>query len=275
MFKSYYIIWFYILIKDEFYMSLSIKITNFEGPFDLLLHLIKKNEMSIYDIKILEITNQYLGYLKTMQEMDLEITSEFIVIAATLIEIKSKLLLPKPKVEEYENEEDAAKELMKKLIQYKKYKMVAEFLGERQLETGAVFSKKPEIIEEKNPKKETIADLLKNRTMLDLYNLYNELMNNYFNKMNEKGDFFEDKIKIETFKIEDKMTEITTLMKTYPKIHFSRLIKGYKSKSEAIVTFLALLELIKIKTVNVIQEKSFSDIYVERVDDIERIDEDE
>lgn len=256
-------------------MSLSIKITNFEGPFDLLLHLIKKNEMSIYDIKILEITNQYLGYLKTMQEMDLEITSEFIVIAATLIEIKSKLLLPKPKVEEYENEEDAAKELMKKLIQYKKYKMVAEFLGERQLETGAVFSKKPEIIEEKNSKKETIADLLKNRTMLDLYNLYNELMNNYFNKMNEKGDFFEDKIKIETFKIEDKMTEITTLMKTYPKIHFSRLIKGYKSKSEAIVTFLALLELIKIKTVNVIQEKSFSDIYVERVDDIERIDEDE
>ncbi|GAA0124749.1 MULTISPECIES: segregation/condensation protein A [Clostridium] len=256
-------------------MSLSIKITNFEGPFDLLLHLIKKNEMSIYDIKILEITNQYLGYLKTMQEMDLEITSEFIVIAATLIEIKSKLLLPKPKVEEYENEEDAAKELVEKLIQYKKYKMVAEFLGERQLETGAVFSKKPEIIEEKNPKKETIADLLKNRTMLDLYNLYNELMNNYLNKMNEKGDFFEDKIKIETFKIEDKMTEITTLMKTYPKIHFSRLIEGYKSKSEAIVTFLALLELIKIKTVNVIQEKSFSDIYVERVDDIERTDEDE
>lgn len=256
-------------------MSLSIKITNFEGPFDLLLHLIKKNEMSIYDIKILEITNQYLDYLKTMKEMDLEITSEFIVIAATLIEIKSKLLLPKPKVEEEENEEDAAKELIEKLLQYKKYKMVAEFLGERQLETGAVFSKKPEIIEEKNPKKENIADLLKNRTMLDLYNLYNELMNNYLNKMNEKGDFFEDKIKIETFKIEDKMTELTTLMKTYPKIHFSKLIKEYKSKGEVIVTFLALLELIKVKVIKVMQEKSFSEIYVERVDDFERIDDNE
>ncbi|MGL4730365.1 MAG: segregation/condensation protein A [Clostridium sp.] len=256
-------------------MSLSIKITNFEGPFDLLLHLIKKNEMSIYDIKILEITNQYLDYLKTMKEMDLEITSEFIVIAATLIEIKSKLLLPKPKVEEEENEEDAAKELIEKLLQYKKYKMVAEFLGERQLETGAVFSKKPEIIEEKNPQKENIADLLKNRTMLDLYNLYNELMNNYLNKMNEKGDFFEDKIKIETFKIEDKMTELTTLMKTYPKIHFSKLIKEYKSKGEVIVTFLALLELIKVKVIKVMQEKSFSEIYVERVDDFERIDDNE
>ncbi|HAG42681.1 MAG TPA: segregation/condensation protein A, partial [Clostridium sp.] len=85
-------------------MALSIKITNFEGPFDLLLHLIKKNEMDIYDVKIMEITNQYLQYLNDMKEMDLEITSEFIVIAATLIEIKSKLLLPKPKVEESENE---------------------------------------------------------------------------------------------------------------------------------------------------------------------------
>jgi len=94
-------------------MSLSIKITNFEGPFDLLLHLIKKNEMDIYNIRILEITNQYLDILKQMKEMDLDITSEFIVIAATLIEIKSKILLPKPKVEnEEENEEDAAKELL-------------------------------------------------------------------------------------------------------------------------------------------------------------------
>ncbi|MGG7164044.1 segregation/condensation protein A [Clostridium ihumii] len=249
-------------------MSLNIKITNFEGPFDLLLHLIKKNEMSIYDIKILEITNKYLDYLKEMKEMDLDITSEFIVIAATLIEIKSKLLLPKPKVEE-PNEEDAAKELIEKLIQYKKYKLVASFLGERQLETGAVFSKKPEIIEERTPKKENIKDILKNVTMLDLYNLYNELLNNFLNKMNESETFFEDKIKIETFKIEDKMTELTTLMRSYPKIHFTKLIKKYNSKGEVIVTFLALLELIKIKTVKVTQEKSFSDIYIEKIDETE------
>ncbi|EQB86689.1 hypothetical protein M918_13070 [Clostridium sp. BL8] len=142
-------------------MSLSIKITNFEGPFDLLLHLIKKNEMDIYNIRILEITNQYLDILKQMKEMDLDITSEFIVIAATLIEIKSKILLPKPKVEnEEENEEDAAKELINKIVLYKKFKVAAEFLLERERETGIMFSKKPEIIEEKNYK-ETTADLLK------------------------------------------------------------------------------------------------------------------
>jgi len=87
-------------------MPLSIKVTNFEGPFDLLLHLIKKNEMNIYDINIIEITNQYLEYLKSMKEMDLEVTSEFIVIAATLIEIKSKYLLPKHKEEHSEDEEN-------------------------------------------------------------------------------------------------------------------------------------------------------------------------
>lgn len=247
-------------------MALSIKITNFEGPFDLLLHLIKKNEMNIYDIKIEEITNQYLDYLKDMKEMDLEITSEFIVIAATLIEIKSKLLLPKPKIENEEDEEDIKNNLIERLIQYKKYKMVAEFLSTRQKESGAVFSKKPEIIEEKKEEKQDVGDLLKDISMLDLYNLYNELINSYLNKMNGQSNFFEDKIKIETFKIEDKMNEIKMLVKSYSKIHFTKLLRRYESKSEIIVTFLALLELTKIKTIKVIQENNFSDIYIERVE---------
>lgn len=247
-------------------MALSIKITNFEGPFDLLLHLIKKNEMNIYDIKIEEITNQYLDYLKEMKEMDLEITSEFIVIAATLIEIKSKLLLPKPKIENEEDEEDIKNNLIERLIQYKKYKIVAEFLSTRQKESGAVFSKKPEIIEEKKEEKQDVGDLLKDISMLDLYNLYNELINSYLNKMNGQSNFFEDKIKIETFKIEDKMNEIKMLVKSYSKIHFTKLLRRYESKSEIIVTFLALLELTKIKTIKVIQENNFSDIYIERVE---------
>lgn len=246
-------------------MSLSIKITNFEGPFDLLLHLIKKNEMDIYNIRILEITNQYLDYLKQMKEMDLDITSEFIVIAATLIEIKSKILLPKPKVEnEEENEEDAAKELINKIVLYKKFKVAAEFLLERERETGIMFSKKPEIIEEKNYK-ETTADLLKNITMLDLYNIYNELMNNYLNKVNPEATI-EDKIKMETYKIEDKMDELQNIIKLTPKVHFTNLLKSYKSKTEVIVTFLALLELIKLKNVKVIQEGNFKEIYIERIE---------
>ena len=127
---------------------LKIKVADFEGPFDLLLHLIKKNKMDIYNVEIYKITNQYLESLNEMKEMDLEITSEFVVIAATLIEIKSKKLLPKVKVEEEENEEDIEKRLMEKLIEYKRFKGVSEFFKERYTSSGEVYSKKPEVIEE-------------------------------------------------------------------------------------------------------------------------------
>ena len=127
---------------------LKIKVADFEGPFDLLLHLIKKNKMDIYNVEIYKITNQYLESLNEMKEMDLEITSEFVVIAATLIEIKSKKLLPKVKVEEEENEEDIEKRLMEKLIEYKRFKAVSEFFKERYTSSGEVYSKKPEVIEE-------------------------------------------------------------------------------------------------------------------------------
>lgn len=245
-------------------MSVSIKITNFEGPFDLLLHLIKKNEMDIHDVKIYEITNQYLEYIKQMKEMDLEITSEFIVIAATLIEIKSKSLLPKNKVEnELEDEQDIAKELLHKLIEYKKFKTVAEFLGKRQENTGIMFSKKPEIIEEKN--KDVEIDLFKNITMLDLYNIYNEVMYIYLNKMNTETNI-QKRISVDTYRIEDKMVELKEKIKKNPKIHFTKLISTYEYKMEIIVTFLALLELIKLKDIRVVQEGNFKDIYLEGVE---------
>ncbi|WP_394896183.1 segregation and condensation protein A, partial [Clostridium baratii] len=115
-----------------------IKVADFEGPFDLLLHLIKKNKMNIYNIEIYKITNQYLAYLDTMKEMDLEITSEFIVIAATLIEIKSKSLLPKAKVEE-ELEEDIEKRLVEKLILYKKIKASTEYFKSISLKIGTTY----------------------------------------------------------------------------------------------------------------------------------------
>jgi segregation and condensation protein A len=142
-------------------MALSIKIENFEGPFDLLLHLIKKSKMSIYDIKLNEITKQYLEYLRDMKEMDLEITSEFIVIASTLLEIKSRELLPKPPKEEEEelDENDIKRQLIGKLIEYKKFKIAASFFREREINTGITFSKKPEIIEDK--KQVDISQVLK------------------------------------------------------------------------------------------------------------------
>lgn len=251
-------------------MSLNIKIENFEGPFDLLLHLIKKNKMDISDIKIYEITNQYLEYIHTMEEMDLEVTSEFIVIAATLIEIKSKLLLPKHKDDETamdSDEQDPRKELIDKLIQYTKFKEAALFLKAREQGTGKIFSKKPEIIEEKK-KNIDPKDFLKGVTMLSLYELYNKLIAVYRNKINT-SNVINKEIHMDKYKIEDKMDYLKENIRFGKKIPFSSIISACGSKMEAVVTFLALLELMKLKFITVAQGQNFTEIYVERVNEDE------
>ena len=129
--------------------------------------------MDIYNVEIYKITNQYLAYLNEMKEMDLEITSEFVVIAATLIEIKSKKLLPKVKVEEEESEEDIEKRLMEKLIEYKRFKNVSSFFRDRYISLGEVYSKKPEIIEEKESQKEKgTMDIIKKKTSVPAIVVY-------------------------------------------------------------------------------------------------------
>jgi Uncharacterized conserved protein len=251
-------------------MSLNIKIENFEGPFDLLLHLIKKNKMDISDIKIYEITNQYLEYIHAMEEMDLEITSEFIVIAATLIEIKSKLLLPKHKDDENavdSEEKDPRKELIDKLIQYRKFKEAALFLKEREQGTGRIFSKKPEIIEEKK-KNIDPKDFLKGVSILKLYELYNNILTIYGNKIN-RSNVISKEIPIDKFKIEDKMDYLKENIELGRKVPFSNIINECTSKIEVVVTFLALLELMKLKCIIVVQEQSFTEIYVERINEDE------
>ncbi|MDU1321674.1 MAG: segregation/condensation protein A [Clostridium botulinum] len=243
-------------------MPLNIKIHNFDGPFDLLLHLIKKNKMEIYDVSIYEITNQYLQYLNRMEELDLEITSEFIVMAATLIEIKSKYLLPKVEEEKEEEENDPQKELLDKLLEYKKFKAAAEFFKTRQKISGTSFSKKPEIIEVKN-KETTTEELLKDVTMLSLYNTYNDLINKYSNKMNENVEF-KGEIQLDKYKIEDKIEYIGKKISSKEKWLFSDFIKECSCKMEIVVTFLAILELIKLKTIQVYQSNNFNDIHIER-----------
>ena len=243
-----------------------IKINNFEGPFDLLLHLIRKNQMSIYNVRIYEITNQYLNYLNEMKEMDLEITSEFIVVAATLIEIKSKHLLPKPKKEE-EYEEDVEKNLLEKLIIYKKIKGVSNFFKDRYISSGEVYGKKPEIIEEVK-QKENHDDILKNLDLLQLYNIYNNLLEIYNNKQN-RGNIIQKKIYVDKYKIEDKLQYIVNRMKNEQINYFEELIDTSECKLETIVTFLALLEMIKQRMVKVYQNDSFTKIIIERRNNIE------
>ncbi len=246
-----------------------VKVADFEGPFDLLLHLIKKNKMNIYNIEIYKVTNQYLEYLNTRKVMDLEITSEFIVVAATLIEIKSKNLLPKVKVdEEEESEEDIEKRLMERLIEYKKIKNVSEIFKNKYINAGEVFSKKPEIIEEIKPEKIDNDDIFKNLTLLDLYNIYNKILETYREKQN-KVNVVQKKIYVDKYKVEDKMEELLERFNSSEVIEFNNLMKESTCKLETVVTFLALLELIKIRTIQVFQDESFSNILIKRRRDIE------
>ena len=240
-----------------------IKVADFEGPFDLLLHLIKKNKMDIYNIEIYKITNQYLRYLDEMKEMDLEITSEFIVIAATLIEIKSKSLLPKVKVED-ENEEDIENKLKLRLIEYKQIKAVSSFFKERHMNSGEIYSKKPEIIEieeEKAPK--CNEDIFKNLTLIDLYNIYNNILDTYHNKQNNIN-VVQRKIYTDKYKVEDKMKELLDRFNNANVIEFRSIIKESESKLETVVTFLALLELIKLRVIIAYQEGNFKEILMKR-----------
>ena len=240
-----------------------IKVADFEGPFDLLLHLIKKNKMDIYNIEIYKITNQYLRYLDEMKEMDLEITSEFIVIAATLIEIKSKSLLPKVKVED-ENEEDIENKLKLRLIEYKQIKAVSSFFKERHINSGEIYSKKPEIIEieeEKAPRSNE--DIFKNLTLIELYNIYNNILDTYHNKQNNIN-VVQRKIYTDKYKVEDKMKELLDRFNNANVIEFRSIIKESESKLETVVTFLALLELIKLRVIIAYQEGNFKEILMKR-----------
>ena len=245
-----------------------IKVADFEGPFDLLLHLIKKNKMDIYNVEIYKVTNQYLEYLNTRKVMDLEITSEFIVVAATLIEIKSKNLLPKVKVEEEENEEDIEMKLMERLIEYKRFKAVSEFFNDKYVSSGEVFSKNPEVIEEIKPEKVDNDDIFKNITLLDLYNIYNKILENYREKQN-KVNVVQKKIYVDKYKVEDKMEELLKKFNSVEVIEFNNLMKESSCKLETVVIFLALLELIKIRTIQFFQDENFSNILIKRRRDIE------
>ena len=240
-----------------------IKVADFEGPFDLLLHLIKKNKMDIYNIEIYKITNQYLRYLDEMKEMDLEITSEFIVIAATLIEIKSKSLLPKVKVED-ENEEDIENKLKLRLIEYKQIKAVSSFFKERHINSGEIYSKKPEIIEIEDEKATKYnEDIFKNLTLIDLYNIYNNILDTYHNKQNNIN-VVQRKIYTDKYKVEDKMKELLDRFNNANVIEFRSIIKESESKLETVVTFLALLELIKLRVIIAYQEGNFKEILMKR-----------
>jgi segregation and condensation protein A len=244
-------------------VKVTYKLHVFEGPLDLLLHLIDKAEIDIYNIPVKEITDQYMDYLEQMQELDIEVTSEFLVMAATLLSIKSKMLLPKPPVMENEFEyddedehDDPREELVRKLIEYRKYKLIADHLRDKELERSLIYTREPEDLTpymslvQENP--------VRGLQVADLVHAFQKALK----RMNSRNEVA--KIRKDDISVKDRMREVVdVLMEKGGKILFSRLIDQDPSREGIVVTFLALLELMKVKKIVCHQHKLFDDIVIQ------------
>jgi segregation and condensation protein A len=235
-----------------------VKIEVFEGPLDLLLYLIKKEEVDIYAVSLERITTQYLEYLDTFRMLDLEIAGEFVVMAATLIYIKSRSLLPlhqQPPDADSE-EEDPRWDLIRQLIEYKKFKDAAFQLHQRELEQEGIVPRMPE-----KPAFDDQATLLKSEVgIFDLISAFQKVLKKLEDRRENLREIFE-----ENFTVSDKIDFIIRTTGSNRRITFSELFASVAGRTEIVVTFLALLELIRLKQLRVTQEAPFSEIDIERI----------
>ena len=232
-------------------------IGDFEGPLDLLLHLIKKSKMEIFDIEISEITNQYLNYINQMSEMNLDIASEYLVMAAELIEMKSRKLLPMKDEETEEEEENPEEELKKRLVEYKKYKESTDVFRTLEENRSSYFTKAPESLRKYSLEK------LENDGSVGVMDLLDA-----FQKLLERQQFnkpVNTKIARKELSVKERVVKIRDILKVKKKINFIELFDDF-SKPYVVVTFLSVLEMAKNKEITLRQDNNFSDIYLERVD---------
>ncbi|MGN0414398.1 MAG: segregation and condensation protein A [Agathobacter sp.] len=244
-------------------MELTVKLQVFEGPLDLLLHLLEKNKVNIYDIPIVEITAQYMEYVAEMQRQDLDTLSEFLVMAATLIDIKSRMLLPKDPDSE-EEEEDPRAELVQQLLEYKMYKCMAYELKDRQIDAQRVMFKEPTIPDEILAYEEPVdvAELVSDVTLARLNAIFQGIMKKQKDKIDPVRSKF-GKIEKEEVSLEDKMAELEDYAASHRHFSFRGLLENQPTKVEVIVTFLAILELMKMGKIVISQEHIFDDIKID------------
>ena len=243
-------------------MALSVKIESFEGPLDLLLHLIDINKFNIFDIPIVEITEQYMEYLRSMETKDLNVMSEFLVMAATLLEIKAKMLLP-AEVNEEGEEVDPREELVQKLLEYKMYKYMSYELRDRLSLSGKSLYKKATLPEEVAAY-ETPVDLEELVGDLTLKQL-NQIFQSIMRRQTEKIDPIRSKfgtIEQEEVSLDEKMAAVRAYAAANRRFRFSALMEGQRSRIQMIVTFLAVLELMKTGELTVVQEHPFEDMMI-------------
>lgn len=236
-------------------MGYKIKLEIFEGPLDLLLYLVKKDHLNIYDIPIAKITEQYLEYLNLMQLLDLNIMGEFLVMAATLMQIKSKTLLPPEAKEGSEEEEpDPRAELVQRLLEYEKFKEIAQTLREREDKQKEIF-KRPKL--QMQNELTTDKDVYFEASIFDLINAFTQALKDV------PREIFLEVIKDE-FTIEGKIHDILHLLLITEFVRLSELFAKAKNKMEIVVTFLAILELVRLKEIIVCQKGLFQEIEILR-----------
>jgi len=225
-----------------------LKLDVFEGPFDLLLYLIKKDEVDIYDIPIAKITEQYLSFLEKMRQQGIDIASEWLVMAATLVQIKSRMLLPLEEELEDElyEESDPRMELVEKLLEYRRYKEIARALEERELNEMAVFRR-------------NVGDLESTPAVdVDLY----ELISAFKNVVDYVAETPFTEVTLEEFTVEGKIGEIEERLEAEGSLSWNEIFAEGRSLSEMVCVFLAILELIRLRRLRVRQSRSFGDIRV-------------
>ncbi len=249
-------------------MGIPVKLPAFEGPLDLLLHLIEKNQIDIYDIPIVTITDQYMEYIRAMEKKDLNVMSEFLVMAATLLEIKAKMLLP-AEVDEEGEEIDPRADLVERLLEYKLYKCMAEELKGREGEAERSLYREADIPKEVATYTAPVDldELLGDLTLVRL----NEVFQAILRRTEEKIDPIRSKfgeIEKEEVSLEDKMACVEKELLKNSRTSFRKLLRssGKHGKMQVIVTFLAILELMKVGKLSVKQEDTFGEIYIEAGD---------
>ncbi len=243
-------------------MAIPVKLEVFEGPLDLLLHLIDKNKIDIYDIPIVEITAQYLEYIRQMETEDMNVMSEFLVMAATLLDIKCRMLLPKEVNEEGE-EEDPRAELVQRLLEYKMYKFMSYELKDRQVDAQKFFYREQRLPKEVSQYRQPInyEELIGDANLLKLQDIFKSIVKKQEDKIDpirsNYGNIEKDEVDMDR-----KVTYVEEYIKGHAKCSFRELLEKQNSKMEVIVTFLVILEMMKIGKIDIVQENIFDDILI-------------
>lgn len=244
-------------------MSIAVKLEAFEGPLDLLLHLIDKDKINIYDIPIVKITEQYMEYVRAMETKDMNVMSEFLVMAATLVNIKSQMLLPQDENIPEEEKEDPRRELVERLLEYKMFKYVSDELKDKQIDASKLMFKEPSIPEGISDYKEeiNIEDLLNDLTLAKLQDIFKSVIKKQVDKIDPIRSTF-GKIEKEEINVADKILYIEAYGKLHKNFSFRKLLEEQSSKMEIIITFLGVLELMKLGCINIEQDNIFDDIRI-------------